>query len=45
MLVNGKLSAGSHTVTLDASQLSSGTYYYELISGSTHLVKSMILSK
>jgi len=36
---------GAHVATVDASQLASGVYYYELRAGSTSLRKSMMLLK
>jgi len=45
ILVDGKESAGSHTVTFNASQLPSGLYFYKLHTGSKILVKKMILIK
>jgi len=45
VLVDGKESAGSHTVTFNASQLPSGLYFYKLHTGSKILVKKMILIK
>jgi len=44
-LVNGELEAGSYNIDFDASQLSSGTYFYRLESGSFAEVKKMILVK
>lgn len=44
-LVNEKQSAGSHTVTFNGSNLTSGIYFYRLESGSQALVKKMTLLK
>ncbi len=44
-LVSGAVSEGDHSVTFDASQLSSGTYVYTLESGATRLSKVLVLSK
>ncbi len=44
-LVNGFRSAGEHVVTFDASQLSSGIYFYQLRSGSFIQTRRMQLLK
>ncbi|MCH8567936.1 MAG: family 16 glycosylhydrolase [Balneolales bacterium] len=44
-LVDGTQSAGSHTVSFDASNLSSGIYLYRLTSGSQVLTQKMTLVK
>ena len=44
-LVNGAMSAGSHTVTFDASSLSSGVYVYRLEAAGQVLSKRMTLMK
>ncbi len=44
-LVSGRVSQGDHSVTFDASQLSSGTYVYTLESGNTKLSKDLVLTK
>ena len=44
-LVNERLAPGTYKATLDASKLSSGTYIYSLISGSTRITKKMMLLK
>ena len=44
-LVNGKQSAGKHTVQFDASSLASGTYFYKLSADHFNSVKKMILLK
>jgi len=44
-LVNGRVSAGDYTVNIDVSSLTSGTYLYMLESGSTKLVRQIILTK
>jgi flagellar hook assembly protein FlgD len=44
-LISGAVSGGDHSVTFDASQLSSGTYVYRLESGATRLSKVLVLSK
>jgi hypothetical protein len=44
-LVNGFVSAGSHTATLDASSLASGMYVYRLTAGSFTDSKQLVLVK
>ncbi|MGN8225295.1 T9SS type A sorting domain-containing protein [Gracilimonas sp. BCB1] len=44
-LVNEKQSAGTHQIDFDASQLSSGIYFYRLEAGGQVLVKKMTLLK
>lgn len=44
-LVNGQLQAGTYTVDFDASTLASGTYFYQVESGASRLVKKMHLIK
>ncbi len=44
-LTSGRISAGEHTVNFDATSLPSGTYVYVLESGTTRLVRQMILTK
>lgn len=44
-LVNESKSAGNHVATFQASNLSSGVYIYQLISGNKQLTKKMILVK
>jgi hypothetical protein len=45
VLVNQKLEAGEYEYYFDASNLSSGVYYYKLIAGDQTSVKKMILIK
>jgi hypothetical protein len=45
ILENGSQSAGTHTVSFDASTLSSGVYVYRLQAGSTVLTRKMTLIK
>lgn len=42
-LVDGQLSAGTHRVNFDASNLSSGMYIYRLAGNNVNLVKKMLL--
>lgn len=44
-LVDDQMSAGSHQVNFDASQLSSGMYIYRLEAGATQLTRKMMLVK
>jgi hypothetical protein len=45
VLVDGPMSAGSHSVTFDAGQLASGVYIYVLTSGDIRLTQTMTLVK
>ncbi|AXJ01398.1 Por secretion system C-terminal sorting domain-containing protein [Cyclonatronum proteinivorum] len=45
LLVNENLSAGTHTVSFDATNLSSGVYLYRLQAGGQTLTRSMTLMK
>ncbi|MCB0732894.1 MAG: T9SS type A sorting domain-containing protein, partial [Ignavibacteriae bacterium] len=44
-LVSENMSAGAHTVTFNASDLTSGVYFYRLESGNTVSIKKMMLMK
>ncbi|MDP2304288.1 MAG: T9SS type A sorting domain-containing protein [Ignavibacteria bacterium] len=44
-VVNGFFQSGRHTVSFDASQLSSGNYFYQLITPSSVITKKMTLLK
>lgn len=44
-LVNGEKTAGIYHVNFDAKNLSSGTYFYNLTSGSNSITKKMLLVK
>ncbi|QQS35393.1 MAG: T9SS type A sorting domain-containing protein [Ignavibacteriales bacterium] len=44
-LVDQFKTAGSHTINFDASNLSSGVYFYSIESGSFHATKKMMLIK
>ncbi len=44
-LINGNLSAGSYNIDFDAAGLSSGTYFYSLISVNKKQTKKMLLLK
>jgi hypothetical protein len=45
VLVNGPMSAGAHSVTFDASNLTSGVYMYKLEAGGMSMTKRMTLVK
>lgn len=45
VLLNGVLEAGSHSISFDASNLSSGIYFYKLITENIQLTKKMVLLK
>ncbi|MBX2989533.1 MAG: S8 family peptidase [Bacteroidetes bacterium] len=44
-LLNNDMQAGTHQLTLDASNFSSGTYFYKLQSGSNVAVKKLMVVK
>ncbi len=44
-LINGNLNAGLHSVTFDASGLTSGVYFYRLTSGNNVATQKMLLMK
>lgn len=44
-LITGRVSQGEHTLNFDASNIPSGTYMYMLESGSTKLVRQIIVTK
>ncbi|MFA6618070.1 MAG: T9SS type A sorting domain-containing protein [Candidatus Neomarinimicrobiota bacterium] len=44
-LVNGYVNTGAYDVNFDASNLSSGVYFYQLTSGNTSMVNKMVLMK
>jgi hypothetical protein len=44
-VMNQHIDQGSYTVTIDASNLASGTYYYSLTSGDVRLTRQMLLVK
>ncbi len=44
-LLDGRMEAGQHAVTFDASTLSSGVYFYRLEAGSFQMTRKMLLLK
>ncbi|RKZ44337.1 MAG: peptidase S8, partial [Gammaproteobacteria bacterium] len=44
-LVNGEINAGSYNAIFDASNLSSGIYFYSLTGNNVNITKKMILMK
>jgi len=44
-LVNGEVDAGTHNVTFNAGNLTSGIYFYTLSGNSVSITKKMILMK
>jgi hypothetical protein len=44
-VVNGNYSSGSHSVTLDTKDLSSGSYIYILEAGNVRLTRQMVVTK
>ena len=44
-LVNGDINAGSYNTTFDASNLSSGIYFYSLTGNNVNITKKMLLLK
>ncbi len=44
-LVNGAMAAGQHEVTFNAKSLPSGAYFYKLQTGSSVMIKKMLLLK
>ncbi len=44
-LVNGKMTAGEHSVNFDASNLTSGLYFYKLSDGKLNETRKMVLLK
>ncbi|MBC8276861.1 MAG: T9SS type A sorting domain-containing protein [FCB group bacterium] len=44
-VLNGNLNSGPHSITFDASSLSSGLYYYQIEAGDFQAAKQMVLVK
>ena len=44
-LANGRMNAGPHLIEFDASNLTSGVYYYKLDAGDFNETKTMLLVK
>jgi len=44
-LVNGNLSAGSHTVVWNAENVASGIYFYKLVTNNVNITKKLVLLK
>jgi hypothetical protein len=45
ILVNSEMEAGNHTISFNASNLSSGIYFYTITAGNFTKTMKMILSK
>ena len=45
VLVDGMTAPGTHTVSFDASNLSSGVYFYSLEAAGNHTTRKMLLTK
>ncbi len=44
-LLNNEMAPGHHSITFDASRLSSGVYFYQLLGDHVNITKKMILTK
>jgi len=44
-LFSGNQDAGKHTVTFDATRISSGVYFYRLQSGGMSITRKMVFMK
>lgn len=45
VLADGSFIAGNHSLKIDGSNLTAGTYFYQLVTGSQTLTKKMLLVK
>ncbi len=45
ILIDGYMEAGAHSVTFDATKLTSGVYFYRLVSGSLVETRKMMVVK
>ena len=44
-VLNERMTAGNHGTVVDASELASGVYFYQLTAGNVKLTRQMMLSK
>ena len=45
ILIDGYMEAGAHSVTFDATKLTSGVYFYEIKTGEFRAMKKMVMVK
>jgi hypothetical protein len=44
-IINNEMPAGEHQAKIDASRLTSGTYFYRIVAGTFVSTKKMVLMK